>query len=254
MALTFLEVVNDVLGEMNEVALTSSTFANATNIQRSVKDFVNRAYMDINNPTHKWPWLQAAVSQDNMYGNVYVETVAGQRWYLLKDGSADINSDYGHVDWEHFALTTEGVSGETAPYTARNLPYMEIEEWRDLYAVSEDTSKSQSTSYATPRRVLRNPDNRRFGVSPLPDKPYRIYFYAWERPAELTNHDDVFNIPDQYRQVLVARARYYAWQRKENPPQASIALDEYNKGMKGMRAREIAPAPDRMTDNRIRWV
>jgi hypothetical protein len=252
--MTYLEICNEILGEMNEVLLTSSTFSNATNIQRSVKDFVNRAYMDVNNPTHKWPWLAVASPANDFFGNTYIETVAGQRWYLLKDGSADFNSDYGHIDWEHVSLTTEGVSGETTPYTVRNLGYMEVEEWRDSYAVSEESSKYDSNSYTIPRRILRSPGGRKFGLSPIPDKVYRIYFFAWDRPSELTNHDDAVNLPDQYKPVLVSRARYYAWQRKENPQQAGIALDEYKQGLRGMKQQEIAQAPDRFTDDRIRWI
>lgn len=254
MATTFMQVVNEVLSEMNEVQLTSSNFATATNIQQAVKLFCNRAYFDINNPNNKWPWLSVAAPQDDFYGNKYIETVAGQRWYLLNDASTGVNADYGFVDWDHFSLTTEGVAGEVAPYTVRNLPYMEIEEWRDMYATSEEVNKLDSNSYDTPRRILRAPDNRRVGISPLPDKVYRIYFWAYNRPVQLVAYDDELVLPDQYSTVLVARTRYYAWQRKENPQQASIALDEFNKGIASMRQQELAPAPDRITDDRIRFV
>lgn len=254
MAYTYLQLVNDMLSEMNEVILTESTFSNAVNIQRTTKEVVNRAYFDLNNPQYKWPWLSAGESQDNMYGNTYIETVAGTRWYLLKDGSTSINTDYGHVDWDHFTLTEEGVAGKTAPYTVRNLTYTTVEEWRDWYGVSEETNKYNTESYATPRRILRSPDNRRFGLSPIPDEVYRIYFYAWNRPTALANAADVIAIPDQYYGVLLARTRYYMWQRKENAAQASIALEEYKEGLRGMKQQEIAPAPDYLSDNRIRSV
>ena len=253
MAYTYLEVVNDILNEMNEVLLTSSTFSSATNIQLSVKEFVNRAYFDINNPTFKWPWLAVASPQDDFYGNTYIETVAGQRWYLLKAGSADVNSDYGAIDWSHFSLTTEGVAGEVAPYTVRNLAYCEIEEWRDHYGTTEEVNKYNSESFSTPKRVIHSPDNRRFGVSPIPDKVYRIYFFAWTRPVRLTNFNDPLVLPDQYKPVLLSRTRYYAWQRKENAQQAAIADQEYKEGLKGMRQQEQGQTPDSITDNRVRF-
>lgn len=254
MAYTYLEAVNDVLSELNEVLLTSTTFSSAVNVQRTVKEMVNRAYFDINNPVYKWPWLATNSSQDNFYGNTYVETVAGTRWYLLDPTSSNINEDFGHVDWNNFSLTTEGVSGESSPYTVRDLPYVPIETWRDHWAVTEEANKYNSESYDTPRRVIRSPDNRRFGLSPIPDKVYRIYFYAWDRPSKLENHDDTVNIPDQYYGVLIARTRYYAWQRKENDQQAAIALSEYEDGIKGMKQQEINPSPDYMEDDRIRFI
>jgi len=43
MATTYLQLTNELLREMNEVALTSSNFASAIGIQAHVKDCVNRA-------------------------------------------------------------------------------------------------------------------------------------------------------------------------------------------------------------------
>jgi len=254
MATTYMQVVNDILGEMNEVKLTESTFANATNIQASVKEFVNRAYLDMNNPNNKWPWLSVDSPQDDFYGNTYIETVAGQRWYLLNPVSTHVNEDYGWIDWNNISLTTEGVAGEVAPYTVRNLPYIELNEWRDHWAITEETNKLDSGSWTVPRRVIRSPDNRRLGLSGLPDKVYRIYFWAYSRPSLLANALDELIIPDQYVPVLKARTRYYAWQRKENPNQAAIADQEYNNGLREMRKQELHGAPDRVVDSRIRYI
>lgn len=251
MSFTYMSIVNEVLGEMNEVLLTSSTFASATNIQLSVKNFVNRAYWDINNPEFKWPWLSVGPDLLEDHGNVYVEVSAGTRWNLLKTGSSGINDDYGHIDWENFLLTTEGVSGETSPYTYKNLTYLELEEWKDWYSISEALNKSTG---ASPKRVIRSKDGRYFGLSPIPDKTYRVYFYAWDRPSELSAYNDTFVFPDQYKNVLISRARYYAWQRKENEQQAAIALQEYEKGLRGMKQQELNEGPDAFTDDRIRFI
>lgn len=254
MSYTYMEVVNDVLSEMNEVLLTQTTFPTAVNIQRSVKEMVNRAYFDVNNPNFKWPWLAVSTPQDNMYGNAYIETVAGTRWYLLNPASTGVDDDYGHVDYNTFVLTEEGVAGKTAPYTVRNLPYIETAEWRDHFGVSEEMNKHDSNSYEVPRRIIRSPDNRYVGLSPIPDDVYRIYFFAWDRPVKLVNYNDEIVLPDQYYGVLVARARYYAWQRKENPNQAAIAAEEYKDLLKGMKQQETMPAPEAFTDNRMRFV
>jgi len=254
MATTYLEVCNEVLAELNEVLLTEANFTSAKNIQLHIKNAVNKAYFDLNNPEYCWPWLSAASSLNDYYGNAYIDVEAGTRWYLIKTGSTDQNSDYGQVDWEHFTLTTEGVDGETSPYTVRNLSYISIEEWKDHFAISENLDKSNSQTYGTPKRIMRNPDGRRVGMSPIPDKAYRIYFYAWERPTKLSSYADPVAIPDQFVSVLVSRARYYAWQRKENPQQAAIADNEYQKGLRAMREQTIDAAPKAFTDDRVRFV
>jgi len=48
---TYLGLTNEILGELNEVQLTSSNFATAKGIQKFVKDAINRAYFDIANET-----------------------------------------------------------------------------------------------------------------------------------------------------------------------------------------------------------
>ena len=95
MAATYLEITNELLRELNEVPLTSATFAGAIGVQQHIKDCVNRAYLDIVNEEPQWPFLSVGTSgsTDPFYGNTYVETVAGTRWYLLKPASSSLTTD-----------------------------------------------------------------------------------------------------------------------------------------------------------------
>jgi hypothetical protein len=254
MATTYLQVCNLVLSELNEVLLTSSNFASAVNVQLHVQNAVNKAYQDINAAKYKWPWLSAAAPSNESYGNVAVDTVAGTRWYLLKAGAADINADYGHVDWENFLLTEEGAAGKTAPYTMRMLPYISLQEWQDHWMLSEEKDKSDAQTYGVPKRVIRSPDGRRFGLSPIPDGIYKVYFYAYDRPVDLSAHGDTVAIPDQWVSVLISRTLYYIWKRKENTENMQACLAEYEAGLKDMQQQEITPQPDSLTDDRVRYV
>ena len=47
MATTYLTLVNNVLRELNETELTSSTFSSSRGIQTAVKDFVNKSIHDM---------------------------------------------------------------------------------------------------------------------------------------------------------------------------------------------------------------
>jgi hypothetical protein len=91
----------------------------------------------------------------------------------------------------------------------------------------------------------------KFGLSPIPDKEYKVYFYAFSAPTELSAHGDTIVLPDQYASVVTARTRYYVHQFKESLQQAVFALDDYKQGMKRMKSNLINPQPKNMTDDRI---
>jgi hypothetical protein len=249
MSKNYLSMTNELLVEINEPEVT--TISGALGIQKFVANCVNRAYFDIVDAQDTWSWLSSSATQGNYNGNTYVETVAGQRWYLLKQGSSSVDTDFSNVDWDGFSLTEQGVSGKTEPYTIRNLPFVSLETWRDFYAEGEERDSSKATpTYGVPERIIRSEDNRHFGLSPVPNGVYRIYFYAYNRPSELTNDTDVVLFPAQYKPVLLARARYFIYQFKDNIAQTQLALDEYKKGLDKMIEQLNAPQPKYIEDDR----
>ena len=183
--------------------------------------------------------------------NVYVETTAGTRWYELKESSSSITADYGSVDWDNFYLTTIGVSGASTPYTSRNLKFITTEEWKDHLRESENIDDADTQTYGEPKFIIRSPDARKFGVSPIPDKVYRVWFFAWDLPTALDAHGDATVFPDVYTPVLMARARYHFHQFKDAPQQAAFALEDYKKGLKQMRSALMNPTPKYMSTDHI---
>ena len=256
MATTYLQLTNELLREFNEVELTSSNFSSSVGVQSHIKDLVNRAYLDMVNEEPQWPFLAVGESgsTDPMYGNVYVETTAGTRWYELKAASSSIVDDYSYVDWDNFLLTTVGVSGESAPYTIRNLRFTSIEEWKDYFRVSQNKDDADEAEGVTPDRVIKSPDKRQFGLSPIPDQVYRIYYYAYNLPTELSAHGDAIVFPDLYVPVLINRARYYMHQFKDNNQGAAFALEDYKRGLNTMKLHLMEPTPNYVKDDRIRFL
>ena len=252
MATTYLELTNEVLRELNEVVVTSANFDSAIGIQSFVKDALNRALFDLANDEPQLPFFSAGVSgsTDPFYGNVTVATVAGQRWYTLKDGSSSITTDYAAVDWDDFYITTINVSGESAPYTSTGLKYLTLTDWKRYYRDAENADDANTQSYGEPKYVYKSPDHRKFGLSPIPDKVYNVHFYAFEKPTALSAYDDTIPMPEQYSNVLTARTRYYVHQFKENIQQAAMALDDYRKALRHMKSNLINPQPKYMTDDR----
>ena len=252
MATTYLDLTNEVLRELNEIPLTSANFANATGLQKFVKDTVNKSIFDIANEEPQLPFFSAGVSgsTDPFYGNVTVPTVAGQRFYTLKSDSSSITTDYASIDWDDFYVTTINVDGETAPYVSKGLRFLTLDDWKRYYRDSENEDDANSQNYGEPKFVIKSPDSRKFGLSPIPDKVYNIHFYAFVRPTALSAYDDTMVLPEQYSNIVTARMRYYVWQFKESPQQAAFALDDYRKGMKSMKSNLMNPTPKYMTDDR----
>ena len=113
MATTYLDLTNEILRELNEVPLTSTNFASAVGFQQFVKDSINKAIFDVANEEPQLPFFSAGLSgaTDPFYGNTTVATVAGQRWYTLKDGSSSLTTDFASIDWDDFYITTINNSG-----------------------------------------------------------------------------------------------------------------------------------------------
>jgi hypothetical protein len=241
---------------MNEVPLTTSNFSSAIGVQAHAKDCINRAYLDIVLEEPQWPFLSVGDSgtTDPMYGNTYIETVANTRWYELKPASDSILDDYGSIDWDNFYLTTVGVTGESAPYTAKNLRFTTIEEWKDYFRASENADDAEDANGGEPKRVIRSPDGRMFGLSPIPDKVYRVWFYAYTQPTQLSAYSDEIVFPDVYKTVLLARARYFVHQFKEAVQPAALANEEYRRGLRLMKSNLMVPEPFYIKDDRMRFV
>jgi len=246
---TYLDLTNTLIRELNEVELTSVTFTSALGIQKYIKDSINRAYFDICTSEDKWSFLSVGDPSNNYYGNTYVETTSGTKWYDLRSSQTILN-EYSFIDWDNIIVTEEGVSGKTAPYEIHRLQPMSISSWQRTYGLDEARDKSDSQTYGIPRRVIRVPENNKLGLSPIPDGVYRIYFYAYAQPTELTAHGDTIVFPKQYTSVLLARARYYVHQFKDNMSQAQLS----DVGLISMREQLIEPFPETMDDRRSIYV
>jgi hypothetical protein len=173
---------------------------------------------------------------------------------LLKPTSSSLTTDYGYIDWDNFYLTTIGVDGESAPYVSKNLKFTTTEEWKDFVRTAENQDDADTQNHGEPRKVIISPDNRKFGLSPIPDKVYRVYFFAYNLPTELSAHGDEIVFPNIYKPVLLARARYYIHQFKESSQAAAFALEDYKRGLKLMKGNLMSSTPNYMKTDRVRFV
>ena len=84
----YLTLVNNVLNELNEVELTSTTFSSSRGVQTMVKNVINKAINDVYNSEIEWPFLIQTQTD---------RIVDGTQEY-------DLPSDFRKVDWDSFML------------------------------------------------------------------------------------------------------------------------------------------------------
>lgn len=229
MALNYLEVVNAVLRDTNEVPLTAQQFTNARGFHAYVKEIVNRALMDIANSTTEWPWLA------NMPMNTGISAHSNEIVTERRKAIYQFPADTMEVDWDSVVLTD--MRGKES-YRIRPISY---EEWA-RYGNADVLSNRNNADLDRPTVIYRTKDNEGFGVSPVPDKSYRIQYIGWKAPQFLKAPTDTLPFPDQFYNVLVSRARYYAWMFRQNSEQAQMAFRDFDTGLTNMKRSLIKPA------------
>ena len=97
MATTYLVLVNNVLNELNEAELTSSSFSSSRGVQTAVKKFVLKAMHEVYNSLSEIPDLYKSTKQI---------TNTGQRTYALPSSASPQSGDlaYRKIDWDTFRL------------------------------------------------------------------------------------------------------------------------------------------------------
>jgi hypothetical protein len=107
---------------------------------------------------HSYHFLSAGESgaTDPFYGNVTVASVAGTRWYELKESSSSLSDDYASIDWDDFYLTTINVAGETSPYVSKGLKFLSLADWKRYYRDSENVDDADSQAYGEPSFILNH--------------------------------------------------------------------------------------------------
>ena len=93
MALTYLELTNDVLTRMNEVVLTSTTFTDARGIQVQAKNAINEAIRHINQKEFAYPFNHASNSSTVVPGVVRYTIPTGTKYIDYNTARIKKNSD-----------------------------------------------------------------------------------------------------------------------------------------------------------------
>ena len=211
--MNYLQLINAVLREVNEVELTA--IASARGIQTSVSDFINKSQRDIINSEVEWPFTVAAGS---------ITTTAGTAEYT-KPATAKT------IDFDSFTVQ------ESASTAEKKLSYISFNEY--LEKLNEADTNPSGGGQALPQYVYFTPDEN-IGLSPVPDaSTYTVRYYYYATHTDMTAATDVPVIPERFHDVIVNRARYYTHMLRSDTQFSQLALRDYDAGLNRMRVELI---------------
>ena len=211
--MTFLELINAVLREINEVEIT--TVSSTRGIQTSVKDFINKSQRDIINSEIEWPFT--VVSQS-------FTTTAGTAEYARESNAKTVNYD---------SFTVQ----ESAPTAEKKLRYLSFNEYLDRR--NEADTNPDTGSRAVPEFIYKTPDQK-LGLSPVPDEStYTVRYYYYKTVSDMTANTDTPTIPERFHDVIVNRSRYYTHMLRSDVQFSQLALRDYTEGLSRMRIELI---------------
>lgn len=153
----------------------------------------------------------------NEYDLPFMETTQN---YTLTAGESDITNGSGlptnFVQAIDLVLTTSGLE--------KRLPFIDVREIDWQYPDPTDTSAHPSNipeyayKYGTTIRVY-----------PAPASAYTVTLRYIKKPTELSDDDDVPEIPSEFEELLVVGAAYRAHQVKDNYDKAAILQNKYDE-------------------------
>lgn len=226
---TYLDLCNQTLRRLNEVEIAEDDFANARGVQALVKDAVKASIARVNQAEFEWPFNSA---QHN------VTLVAGQTEYTWPDffKVADMN-------------TFQIVADDALNVSYKTLKVLDRDEWYKKYR--DDDFNAGTTGRGVPEYVFDTHGNG-YGVTPSPDKAYRMTFRYYLNYSNLVNFDDVTRIPTSFDTVIVDGALYHMYMFKDNIESAQAAFISFQQGLKDLQTLYINNY-DYIRDTRVRF-
>ena len=80
----------------------------------------------------------------------------------------------------------------------------------------------------------------KFGLHPVPDRGnYTVLFEYWTTHTELSAYDDSPTLAIRHQDVVVNRAKYYAYMLRGDVDMSRMCLLQYQDGIKRMRIELI---------------
>ena len=130
----------------------------------------------------------------------------------------------------------------------KRLRYISYDDYISQYAERDKTNLS--SVQGEPKYVYKTQSGK-LGLTPVPDRSdYSIVYEYFKKHTELSSSGDTPDLDDRYADLIVTRARYYAYNLRSDPEHAMIAQKEFKDGMKRLRA-DLVTKEEYMRDERV---
>lgn len=223
MAHTFLQLAQQLRQEVGASGSGPVSCQNQTGENKRLVDWINAAWMDIQQTHPDWDWLRKSFS---------FQTNATQPNYAA---TTDIGlTDFGAWKKNTFRgmITSSGYANEMI------MPWVGYEEYRNLYQYG-----NMRTTYSRPVCFSVGPLHD-IWLGNVPDAVgYTIVGDYYSTPAQFVNDTDtpIASFPDRYWMMIVYRAKmYYATFEENGALYASAAMD-FNKMLSKLEFDQLPP-------------
>lgn len=210
-AYTFLSLVNDINGRLNEVPLTSATFPSATGFYTQAKSGINSALREIYQDAFEWPFTHVTRTDT---------LVVNQTRYAPP-------ADLKILNLDSFRLKGD----DTLNVSTHKLAILDYEEYIEKYS---DADFNPEKSAGVPRYVFRTPELG-YGVYPAPDKAYDVVYEYNRVPVDLELYSDVPALPEQFKHMIVDGAMHDCFIFRGDPEGAAAIWQKFQERIKDVR-------------------
>jgi hypothetical protein len=205
---TYINLVNEMLRRLNEVAINEADFSAVRNVQALAKDAINSATREMLQEVQEWPFTLVTYEQT---------LIAGVSTYAFP-------ADYSSADWETFYLK------KLVTNTPKRLTLITYDTYIDKHRPNEDSGANDTI----PQLLYMTQDNK-FGVTPVPDDSYVIEYRYWKYPTDMVNANDECIVPDRFKHIIIDGAMIYIMRFRSNDQQAALHQQKFDDGIKMMR-------------------
>jgi len=189
---TFLELVQDLHAEVGAAGVAPTTVVNQTGEAKRLVNWIKRADQQVKRLYENWKFLRAEYSQAT---TATVNTLAKPAALKFWDVSSEKNT---------FKCLYNGDTDKSL---------IDVVEFDDVKDEILDTDSGP------PDRIIIMPDNSLL-IEPTPDAAHTIYadYYVTAESTILANNSDVSVIPEEFHDVILARAMIF-YANYENAPE-----------------------------------
>lgn len=119
----------------------------------------------------------------------------------------------------------------------QHLDYIDYDFWRQIALANDLTGAPANMSI--PTAVFKTQVLGQIGITPVPDKIYKILYEYWLDAIDLSATTDVSLIPTRFDQVIIQGASAYVYKYREDLSLAGMADKKFQEGIARMRTELI---------------